>query len=81
MTNRYICIDGIDDVHVHVTIWEIPTYACAHKHVYTHSVCERERVCVCMCAREGKTPLHEMLQPLLLYKCREGSQTVALVFS
>ena len=38
-------------------------------------------ITVSVCAREGKTPLHEMLQPLLLYKCREGSQTVALVFS
>ena len=55
----------------------------ARTNTYTHIQCERERVCVCvcMCAREGKTPLHEMLQPLLLYKCREGSQTVALVFS
>ena len=54
MTNRYICIDGIDDVHVHVTIWEIPTYACAHKHVYTHSVRERERECVCVCVCERR---------------------------
>ena len=53
----------------------------AQTRIHTFSVCVRERECVCMCAREGKTPLHEMLQPLLLYKCREGSQTVALVFS